>query len=120
VNGFLPGRPVGLTVVTLAILMATLFGLPSLGVPVTGNIPEGLPAFEVPTFGMLGIRRVFPIAAGCLLLAYKVFRRPGVLPQSMDTAWMYDRVSRAGAANLMAAFGHGYSRCRRLVTVRRQ
>src|SRR4051794_7827880 len=50
---FLPGRPVGLTVVALAILMATLFGLPSMGVAVTGNIPEGLPAFHVPTFGML-------------------------------------------------------------------
>src|SRR3981189_3681824 len=43
---FLPGRPVGLTVVALSICMATLFGLPSLGIPVTGNIPEGLPAFE--------------------------------------------------------------------------
>src|SRR5437868_12136730 len=40
---FLSGRPVGLTVVALAILMATLFRLPSLGIPVTGNIPEGLP-----------------------------------------------------------------------------
>src|SRR5881392_1278911 len=39
---FLPGRPVGLTVVALAILMATLFGLPSMGVAVTGNIPAGL------------------------------------------------------------------------------
>src|SRR5258708_7095475 len=67
---FLPGRPVGLTVVALAILMATLFGLPSLGIPITGNIPEGLPAFEVPTFGMLEFEELFPIAAGCLLLAY--------------------------------------------------
>src|SRR5882724_11265257 len=66
----LPGRPVGLTVVALAILMATLLGLPSLGIPVTGDIPEGLPAFEVPTFGMLEFEELFPIAAGCLLLAY--------------------------------------------------
>src|SRR5438309_144081 len=56
---FLPGRPVGLTVVALAILMATLFGLPSLGIPVTGNIPEGLPAFGVPTFGMLEFEELF-------------------------------------------------------------
>jgi len=34
---FLPGRPVGLTVVALSILIATLFGLPSLGVAVTGS-----------------------------------------------------------------------------------
>src|SRR6202043_2171009 len=67
---FLPGRPVGLSVVALSILMATLLGLPSLGVPVTGNVPEGLPGFEVPTFGMLEFEELFPIAAGCLLLAY--------------------------------------------------
>src|SRR6185369_4276353 len=67
---FLTGRPVGLAVVALSILMATLFGLPALGVPVTGNIPEGLPAFGVPTFGMLEFQELFPIAAGCVLLAY--------------------------------------------------
>src|SRR5881392_1908333 len=89
---FLSGRPVGLPVVALAILMATLFGLPSLGIPVTGNIPEGLPAFQVPTFGMLEFEELFPIAAGCLLLAYiEGVSAARVLPQSMDTAWMYDR-----------------------------
>src|SRR6202043_3578651 len=39
----LPGRPVALGVVVLAIAAATLFGLPALGVPVTGKIPSGLP-----------------------------------------------------------------------------
>ena len=107
---FLPGRPVGLTVVTLAILMATLFGLPSLGVPVTGNIPEGLPAFEVPTFGMLEFEELFPIAAGCLLLAYI----EGVsAARSFAAKHGYGLDVRQeflglGAANLMAAFGHGY------------
>ena len=107
---FLPGRPVGLTVVTLAILMATLFGLPSLGVPVTGNIPEGLPAFEVPIFGMLELEELFPIAAGCLLLAYI----EGVsAARSFAAKHGYGLDVRQeflglGAANLMAAFGHGY------------
>ena len=67
---FLPGRPVGLTVVALSILVATLFGLPALGVPVTGKVPEGLPALAVPAFGLLEFEELFPIAAGCLLLAY--------------------------------------------------
>ena len=67
---FLTGRPVGLTVLALSIFMSTWFGLPALGVPVTGNIPEGLPVFEAPTFGMLEFQELFPIAAGCLLLAY--------------------------------------------------
>src|SRR5262245_31948147 len=39
----LPGRPIGLAVVILSIIAATLFGLPALGVAVTGEIPKGLP-----------------------------------------------------------------------------
>src|SRR3954465_3888767 len=66
---FLPGRPVGLTVVAVSILVATLFGLPSLGIPVTGKIPEGLPALGLPTFGLLEFDDLFPLAAGCVLLA---------------------------------------------------
>src|SRR6185312_6142191 len=50
---FLPGKPVGLTVVALSILIATLLNLPARGIPVTGNIPSGLPSFAIPTFGLL-------------------------------------------------------------------
>src|SRR3954462_14404496 len=67
---FLPGRPVGITIVALSIVVATLLGLPSLGVPVTGKIPEGLPAPGLPTFGLLEFDDLFPLAAGCVLLAY--------------------------------------------------
>src|SRR5258708_8663866 len=107
---FLPGRPVGLTVVALAIIMATLFGLPSLGIPVTGNIPEGLPAFEGPTFGMLEFEELFPIAAGRLLPAYM----EGVsAARSFAAKHGYSLDVRQeflglGAANLAVAFGHGY------------
>src|SRR4029079_11675635 len=38
VKRFLPGKPIGLSVVVLSIFVATLFGLPALGIPVTGNI----------------------------------------------------------------------------------
>ena len=66
----LTGKPVGLAVVALSILLASMFGLPSLGIPVTGKIPEGLPGFELPALGLLEFQELFPIAAGCLLLAY--------------------------------------------------
>lgn len=107
---FLTGRPVGLAVVALSILVATLLELPALGVAVTGNIPEGLPAFEVPTFGMLEFQELFPIAAGCLLLAYI----EGVsAARSFAAKHGYNLDVRQeflglGAANLAAAFGHGY------------
>lgn len=107
---FLTGRPVGLIVVALSILMATLFGLPAMGVPVTGKIPEGLPGLEVPTFGILDFQELFPIAAGCLLLAYI----EGVsAARSFSAKHGYSIDVRQeflglGAANLAVAFGHGY------------
>jgi high affinity sulfate transporter 1 len=106
----LPGKPVGLTVVALAILTASLFGFASLGVPLTGKIPEGLPGFELPTLGLLEFRDLFPIAAGCLLLAYI----EGVsAARSFATKHGYSLDARQeflglGAANLAVALGHGY------------
>src|SRR5215475_13905338 len=65
---FLPGRPVGLAVVILSIFIATVLGLPALGVAVTGEIPKGLPGVAMPTFGLLEFDDLFPLAAGVLLL----------------------------------------------------
>jgi sulfate permease, SulP family len=107
---FLPGKPVGITVVALFIAMATLLGLPSLGVAVTGRIPEGLPALELPKFGLLEFDDLFPLAAGCVLLAYV----EGVsAARSFAAKHGYSLDVRQeflglGAANLAAAFGHGY------------
>ena len=106
----MPGKPVGLTVVAMAILVASLFGFASLGVPLTGKIPEGLPGLALPTFGMLEFHELFPIAAGCLLLAYI----EGVsAARSFATKHGYSLDVRQeflglGAANLAVALGHGY------------
>ena len=107
---FLPGRPVGLTVVALSILMASIFGLSSLGIPVTGRVPEGLPAFALPTFGLLEFEDLFPLAAGCLLLGYI----EGVsAARSFAIKHGYSLDVRQeflglGAANVAVALGHGY------------
>jgi high affinity sulfate transporter 1 len=106
----LPGKPVGITIVALSILAATLLGFPALGVPVTGKIPEGLPALAMPTFGLLGFDDLFPLAAGCLLLAYiegvsaaRSFAAKHGYPLDVRQEFL-----GLGAANLAAAFGHGY------------
>jgi MFS superfamily sulfate permease-like transporter len=90
--------------------MATLFGLPALGVPVTGNIPTGLPAFEVPTFGMLEFQELFPVAAGCLLLAYieGVSAARSFAAKHGYSLDVRQEFLGLGAANLAVAFGHGY------------
>src|SRR3954470_16155848 len=107
---FLPGKPVGITIVALSIAVATLLGLPSLGVPVTGKIPEGLPALGVPTFGLLEFDDLFPLAAGCVLLAYiegVSAARSFAAKHGYALDVRQEFLGLAGA-NLLVAFGHGY------------
>jgi MFS superfamily sulfate permease-like transporter len=106
----LPGRPVALGVVALAILLSTLLGLPHLGVPVTGHIPEGLPTLSGPALRLRDVEGIVPLALGCLLLAYI----EGVsAARTFAAKHRYDLDPRQeflglGAANLAAALGQGY------------
>ena len=105
-----PGRPVALGVVSLSIITATLLGLPTLGVPTTGQIPAGLPTFAGPALRIRDVEGIFPLAAGCLLLAYI----EGVsAARTFAAKHGYDLDPRQellaiGTANLMTAMGHGY------------
>lgn len=105
-----PGKPIGLVVVALSILLTTLFGLQSLGVPVTGVIPHGFPALEMPSFGMLEFQELFPIAAGCLLLAYieGVSAARSFAAKHGCSLDARQEFLGLAAANLLTAFGHGY------------
>ncbi len=107
---FLPGRPVALAVVALSVVAAIAFGLPALGVPTTGKIPAGLPSLEGPALRLRDVEGIVPLAAGCLLLAYiesvsaaRTFA--GKHGYSLD---LRQELLGLGAANLAAAFGHGY------------
>src|SRR5262245_87123 len=106
----LPGKPVALGVVVLSILAAHVFALPSLGVPTTGAIPAGLPSLAAPALRLRDVEGIFPLASGCLLLAYI---------ESISAARTFaakhgyaieprQEFLGLGAANLAAAFGHGY------------
>lgn len=106
----LPGKPVGLAVVALSILTVSLLGLAEMGLPVTGKIPTGLPSLALPTFGLLEFDDLFPIAAGCLVLAYvegvsaaRAFAAKHGYPLDVRQEFL-----GLGAANLAAALGHGY------------
>ncbi len=106
----LPGRPVALAVVCGAIILATLLGLPGMGVPVTGFIPSGLPAFPWPELRLADVEGILPLAGGVLLLAYI----EGVsAARSFAAKHGYEINPRQeflgiGAANLFAAMGQGY------------
>jgi MFS superfamily sulfate permease-like transporter len=79
-------------------------------VPVTGNIPQGLPSLAGPALRLRDIEGIMPLAAGCLLLAYI----EGVsAARTFAAKHGYELDPRQeflgiGAANLGAALGHGY------------
>ncbi len=106
----LPGRPVALAVVALSILAAQALGLAAMGVKVTGLIPAGLPELGLPSLRLVDVEGIFPLAAGCLLLAYI----EGVsAARSFAEKHGYALDPRQeflgiGAANLLAGLGHGY------------
>jgi high affinity sulfate transporter 1 len=106
----LPGRPVALAVVALAIVVASVLGLPALGVATTGEIPAGLPTLEGPALGLHDVEGIFPLAAGCLLLAYIESVSAGRTFAAKHGYGLDPRqeLLGIGAANLVAALGHGY------------
>jgi high affinity sulfate transporter 1 len=106
----LPGKPVALVVVALSIAIATFLGLPALGVPITGEIPAGLPSLAGPALRLHDEEGIVPLAAGCLLLAYiegvsaaRTFAAKHGYP--LDPR---QELLGLAAANLAAALGHGY------------
>ncbi len=106
----LPGKPVALGVVMLAIIAATLLGLPALGVPITGEIPAGLPTLAGPALRLRDVEGIIPLAAGCLLLAYieGVSAARTFAAKHGYTLDPRQELLGIGAANLAAAMGHGY------------
>ena len=106
----LPGKPIALGVVALSIVAASLLGLPALGVPTTGRIPAGLPELGGPALRLGDVEGIFPLAAGCLLLAYI---ESVSAARAFAAKHKYELDPRRellgiGAANLATALGHGY------------
>ena len=107
---FRPGRPVGLLVVALSIVVASVFGLPALGVPTTGEVPAGLPALDGPALRLRDVEGIVPLAAGCLLLGY-IEGISAARTFAAKHGYAIDPRQEflgLGAANLAAALGHGY------------
>jgi SulP family sulfate permease len=106
----LPGKPVALAVVVAAIAIASAFGLAASGVPVTGEIPAGLPQLAAPSLRLRDIEGIVPLAGGCLLLAY-VEGVSAARTFAAKHGYALDPRQEflgIGAANLFAAMGQGY------------
>jgi high affinity sulfate transporter 1 len=106
----LPGRPIALGVVALSIILATVFGLPALGLATTGNIPPGLPTLSGPALRLRDVEGIIPLAAGCMLLAY-IESVSAARTFAAKHGYALDarqELLGLGAANLATALGQGY------------
>jgi high affinity sulfate transporter 1 len=72
---FLPGRPVALGVVLVALVVASVGQIEQHGVKVVGQLPGGLPHLQIAgaglgTVGLAELRQLTTLAFACFLLAY--------------------------------------------------
>jgi sulfate permease, SulP family len=105
-----PGWPIALGVVVVSILASGVLGLAAYGVTVTGLIPAGLPEFGLPALRLVDVEGIFPLAAGCLLLAYVegVSAARGFAEKHGYPLNVRQEFLGIGAANLLSGLGHAY------------
>jgi sulfate permease, SulP family len=107
---YFPGRPIALVVVAAAISVTTIAHLATRGVSIVGPIPAGLPDLAWPSLRLREVDGVLPLAAACFLLAYV----EGVsAARTLAEKHGYkinprQELLALGAANLAAAFSHGF------------
>lgn len=106
----LSGRPVALVVVALAIGTASLAGLAQYGVAIVGSLPSGLPDFAWPSLRIRDVDGVLPLAAACFLLGYveSISAARTLAAKNGYEIKPRQELLALGAANLGAAFSHGF------------
>lgn len=106
----LPGRPVALVVVVLAIVALTATPLAQQGFKTVGVLPAGLPDLALPSLRPSDVDGILPLAFACFLLAYI----EGVsAARSLAQRHGYEIDPRQellalGAANAATAFAQGF------------
>jgi SulP family sulfate permease len=107
---FLPGRPVALIVVALAIAVVALTPLRTAGLTLVGAVPRGLPTFALPTLRLRDVDGIIPLAFACVLLAY-IEGVSAARTFAVRHGYALDvrqELLGLGSANLLVAFGGGY------------
>lgn len=107
---FLPKVPAGLVVLVAGIGVSAAFDLQAHGVSIVGDVPRGLPSFELPGVGLAQILDLLPGAAGLAILAFaesvggaRFFARK----EGYDVDANKELVA-LGAANLGAGISQGF------------
>ena len=111
----LPGRPVALAVVLLALLAVAIGHLEQYGVKIVGHIPAGLPQFGFADFDPSTLerpeaRQLVRLACACFLLSYiesVSAARTFALKHQYDISPRQELLG-LGAASLLTGFFQGY------------
>jgi len=109
-NKLLPGWPVSLLIAIGSILVVSFTPLSGIGLQTIGNIPPGLPHFNLPSLRFRDVDGIFGLALGCFLMGYietisaaRIFSEK--YGYDLDPR---DELLSLGAANFSAAFTNGY------------
>jgi high affinity sulfate transporter 1 len=112
---FLPGRPVALGVVLLALVVASLGQVEQHGVKVVGQLPAGLPHFQIAGAGLGAVRieelrQLISLAFACFLLSYieSVSSARTFALKHHDAVDPSQELLGLGAANLLAGLWQGF------------
>jgi len=102
--------PAALVVVVLSILLVSVLQLYSKGVQIVGEIPSGLPGFEIPGVDFSRIGDLFPIA---ITLALVAFMEAVSIAKTMENKHGYEvkpnqELIALGTANIVGAFFKSY------------
>lgn len=102
--------PSALLVVVVSILIVYYFKLDAYGIPIVGEIPRGLPAFEIPAVSLSALSELFPIA---LTLALVAFMEAVSLSKAIQTKHGYainpnQELIALGVANIAGSFFKSY------------
>ncbi len=107
---FLPGRPIALLVVAVAIVVVSLTSLKEAGVATVGALPAGLPEFSPPAIRLRDVDGILPLSLACLLLAYieGISAARTLAAKNNYEIDPRQELLALGAANLAVAFGQGF------------
>jgi high affinity sulfate transporter 1 len=106
----LPGRPVALFVVILSIVAMAFTPLGTYGFNLVGELPQGLPAFQLPSLRARDVDGVIPLAFACFLLAYieGVSAARSIAKKNGYEIDPRQELLGLGMANFSTAFFQGY------------
>ncbi|HWS61022.1 MAG TPA: SulP family inorganic anion transporter [Flavobacterium sp.] len=105
-----PGKPIAIFIVILSIV---ILSTPSIGLEsfkIVGEIPTGLPQFQLPSLRAKDIDGVIPLAFACFLLSFieSISAARSIAQKNGYTINPQQELLAIGLANTAVAFGQGY------------